>query len=1115
MTVSSQQRLGAKLPWPVRSGLAYLGAAVFLTLLVMGAGFYFRPDLSRPLPMPSAEEAARAAADRNQVPDLAHPPLIWRDVDYAAGPSAPWFPKNESPILHELVQEGKLPPVAERTGPEPVVLEGVEGIGRYGGSWYRLGISDDDISGVMRTRLSNALLVRWSPNGYPIVPHLAKSWTVSPDQKVYTFTLRKGVRWSDGEPFTAADILFWWQWENNYFNLQAGFMSVNGEQGIVEQIDDLHVRFTFPQPNGLFLEHLASWNDAPYAPAHYLKKFHPVVGDQALIKETMRALQLPSARAVYDRMSGSSSYTGDIYNPECPRMWPWIYRQYRASAPQTFVRNPYYFAVDPAGNQLPYLDRVVSDVKAKAFIAAASAGGEVSMQVRYIEFQDYTLLASQAEKNGYHLNNWQPAGATVLTFFPNLNRRIDPHDPATQWKHTLLNEKTFRQALSLALNRQEIIDAVYNGVGTPAQSAPGAGSPYFHEKLLHSFTAYDPARANALLDSLGLAHRDHEGFRTFPDHSRMTFFLTTTNSFPTDAPLMVTEYWNKIGVRTVLQVNDGALFETKIFSTDYDIAARPGFDEFLPLVDARDYVATGPPSFFAPAYGRWYLYGGMRGNPLANTPGCLAPPVGSDIRRAMELIDQAGMVPTSAERIALSNQILDLVADNIWTISFSTTPPQAVVVKNGFRNVPRHALFGFFNSSPANTGIETYFWDQPESSPEISQSVREALLTPSALPRPGDSARPASATGSIGSRYGLRLLWGGLALLLVLAGLKHHFVWWRIMIMVPTLAVISVVVFTILQLPPGDFITSKIMQLEMEGNATSISEVQNLKETFHFDKSPVERYLYWSGLKWFTTFKSEDTGLLQGNLGRSMSNNQPVTELLGDRFVLTLLISFTTMLFVWIVAVPLGIFSAAKQYSGWDYSLTLLGFLGISIPPFLLALVLMYFSSHYLDVNISGLFNAQYAAQSYWSWDKFINLLQRIWVPVIVLGAGSIAVMIRIMRANLLDELKKPYVTTARAKGLRPVHLLLKYPVRLAVNPFASGMGSIFPQLISGDAVVAVVLSLPTISPLLLRALMNQDTYLAASLLMLLSLLSVMGTLFSDLLLLWLDPRMRVTGNQQ
>jgi ABC-type dipeptide/oligopeptide/nickel transport system permease component len=215
------------------------------------------------------------------------------------------------------------------------------------------------------------------------------------------------------------------------------------------------------------------------------------------------------------------------------------------------------------------------------------------------------------------------------------------------------------------------------------------------------------------------------------------------------------------------------------------------------------------------------------------------------------------------------------------------------------------------------------------------------------------------------------------------------------------------------------------------------------------------------------------------------------------------------------VALPIGIYSAVRPYTVGDYALTLLGFVGMSVPPFLFALVLMYFSSEYFGVSVSGLFSVRYAADPVWSWGKVIDLLQHLWVPVIVLGAGSTAVMIRVMRANLLDELKKPYVVAARAKGVRPLKLLLKYPVRMALNPFVSGLAGLFPQLVSGGAIVALVLSLPTVGPLLMLGLMNEDTYFAASMLMVLSVLGVLGTIVSDLLLLWLDPRIRLGGGSR
>ncbi|MDY7011490.1 MAG: ABC transporter permease, partial [Planctomycetota bacterium] len=215
---------------------------------------------------------------------------------------------------------------------------------------------------------------------------------------------------------------------------------------------------------------------------------------------------------------------------------------------------------------------------------------------------------------------------------------------------------------------------------------------------------------------------------------------------------------------------------------------------------------------------------------------------------------------------------------------------------------------------------------------------------------------------------------------------------------------------------------------------------------------------------WFATFDEADEGLLQGNMGRSMETTQEVNEMIGDRLLLTVLISLGTIMFTWALAIPIGIFSAVRQYSIWDYILTFLGFIGMCIPAFLLALILMAVS------GVSGLFSADFAAQPEWDWPKVIDLLKHIWIPVVVLGVGGTAGMIRVMRANLLDELKKPYVVTARAKGVRPVKLLFKYPVRLALNPFISGIGGLFPQLVSGGAIVAMVLSLPTIGPLLLDA---------------------------------------------
>jgi ABC-type dipeptide/oligopeptide/nickel transport system permease component len=332
------------------------------------------------------------------------------------------------------------------------------------------------------------------------------------------------------------------------------------------------------------------------------------------------------------------------------------------------------------------------------------------------------------------------------------------------------------------------------------------------------------------------------------------------------------------------------------------------------------------------------------------------------------------------------------------------------------------------------------------------------------------------------------------------------------MIMVPTMFVVSVIVFTVIQLPPGDYLTSYIFQLESRGEDVDLEQIEELRDMFELEKSVVERYFNWIGLKWFVSFEDQDRGLLQGRMGRSMQTLQSVNELVGDRLMLTMAISFCSILFTWMLALPIGVYSAVRQYSIGDYAVTFIGFLGMCIPNFLLALILMYVSMAHFDMAISGLFSIQYASEPDWSWGKVIDLLKHIWVPVVVIGTGSTAWMIRVMRGNLLDELKKPYVTTARAKGVKPLKLILKYPVRIALNPFISSIGGIFPTLVSGSAIVALILSLPTVGPLLLTSLQTEDMYLAGSLLMLLSLLSVLGTLVSDLLLLALDPRIRMEG---
>lgn len=318
----------------------------------------------------------------------------------------------------------------------------------------------------------------------------------------------------------------------------------------------------------------------------------------------------------------------------------------------------------------------------------------------------------------------------------------------------------------------------------------------------------------------------------------------------------------------------------------------------------------------------------------------------------------------------------------------------------------------------------------------------------------------------------------------------------RLLGMVPTLAFISVIIFVVIQLPPGDIVTSTLDRLQSQGVEVSAEQVQNLRAQYNLDKPLPLQYLAWAG------------GFLVGDMGYSYLFNRPVNELVWERLGYTLVITVSALLFTWLVAVPAGTYAAVRQYSIADYVLTTVMLVGLATPSFLLALLAMYAGYEWFGISIGGLFSPEFR-DSPWSLARVGDFLAHLWIPTVVVGLGGTASTMRILRANLLDELGKPYVVTARAKGVPPLKLIVKYPLRIAINPFISTIGLLLPALISGEAIVSIVLGLPTTGPALIQALINQDMYLAGSFLMLLAILTVLGMLISDLLLAWADPRIR------
>jgi peptide/nickel transport system permease protein len=323
-----------------------------------------------------------------------------------------------------------------------------------------------------------------------------------------------------------------------------------------------------------------------------------------------------------------------------------------------------------------------------------------------------------------------------------------------------------------------------------------------------------------------------------------------------------------------------------------------------------------------------------------------------------------------------------------------------------------------------------------------------------------------------------------------------RFITRRLLGMIPFIFLVSVTVFLLIKLTPGDFVSNYAASLAASGETVDDAMLESMRSRYGLDQPLIVQYWDWI------------SGVVRGDFGYSFQWQQPVVSLIGERIGLTLILSISTLLLTWAVALPIGVYSAVRRYSFGDYFFTMIGFLGLAIPGFLMALILMFVGVSVFHTDVGGLFSPPFV-DAPWSWDRVVDLAKHLWVPMIILGTSGAASLIRIMRANLLDQLNQPYVDTARAKGLSEFTLLVRYPIRVALNPFVSTLGFVLPQLVSGSVIISIVLNLPTAGPLLLQALLGQDQYLAGAFLLLLCSLTVFGTLVSDILLALLDPRIR------
>ena len=595
---------------------------------------------------------------------------------------------HESPMWQARTASGELEPVEQRLPQNPLVIVPGDQCGPYGGTWRRYATGPGDI-GITPSRLCYDGIIRFGPMGTKVLPNLATHWTVSEDARTTTFYLRKGVRWSDGAPFTADDVLFWYEDVLLNPDLTATVplqFKRGGEVMRIEKVDDYTFRCCFKEPYGLFVKVLAQGlsDQMLSCPAHYLKQFLPKYTDQAVLEEMARKRRFDFWYQVFWDQH-------DWDNPEHPRLWAWTIKDPPPARPVIWERNPYYWKVDPEGNQLPYIDRISYEIYDGETINLKCMNGEVGMQGRHLDFASYPLFMENQERGGYRLLHWIDGGDGANPVALNLNHR----DPVMR---EIFGDKRFRIALSHAINRDELNQACYFGLGKPRQMCPPTTSPYYFEEYETAHIAYDPDRANRLLDEMGLNQRDKHGVRLRPDGKplRIDIEVSSAMLYPRLIQL-VAEYWTAVGVETEMKLLARQLTTARRNALMQDATVWTGAGEFIPTLDPRWFFPHNVGSFHAMAYFRWYVSDGKRGE--RPTP---------EMIRCMEIYDKIEASADDAEQIALFKDIMRINAENLWVIGLVGEMPTISVVKNTFRNVPEVAVASWVLRTPGATACECY-----------------------------------------------------------------------------------------------------------------------------------------------------------------------------------------------------------------------------------------------------------------------------------------------------------------------------------------------------------------------------------------------------------------------
>lgn len=582
---------------------------------------------------------------------------------------------NEAPDLKVKVATGELPSVEKRLPEEPLVVEPVEEIGQYGGAWKDVHLGRLDLAGP--PYIVAEYLLRYSPDFTKIVPNVAKDFKWNEDSKSVTFFLRKGMKWSDGEPFTADDFVFWYEdivLNDELTPVKPADLQIGGELGRLEKIDDYTIKLSFSEPFGLFTEKLAGWW-APlmYAPKHYLEQFHPKYTSMEKIEKMMK-------KEGFGTWMDLFAVKNKLYdNPgELPVIDAW-YPLDRIDAPlQRWARNPYYWKVDTEGNQLPYIDEwqkiLVSDTETLLLKAIA---GDIDFQYRRIQGLDnYTLIMENQEKGDYRVWQQTPVSGNLYTLYLNYHHK----DPIVR---ELFWDKRFRVALSVAINRDEINELTQQGLGMPAQGVPAPGSPGYEESIAKLYTEYDPNRANQLLDEIGLKERDTEGYRLRSDGKRLRFVISAFTPWPpgnVEAMELIKGYWKDVGIQVVVKPTDRVLWVAQVGAGEHDIASYCMDSGWLGWLPLNNRVFPLDDLQFHASH-RWFLWFATNGKSGEEPP--------TEVKRMMEIYYEALETTSKQERNELITEAFRISVENLLQIGILLNPVRGKfgIAKNYFRNI--------------------------------------------------------------------------------------------------------------------------------------------------------------------------------------------------------------------------------------------------------------------------------------------------------------------------------------------------------------------------------------------------------------------------------------------